>query len=41
MSDDKKEYVIVNGKKEKPIRKVKVPLDINWQKIVKEKQESK
>ena len=38
MSDDKK--VIVNGKEEAPIRKFKVPLDFDWQAVVKKKREA-
>lgn len=30
--------IIVNGKEEKPIKKTKLPLDVDWQKIALEKQ---
>ena len=36
MSDEKK--VMVNGVQEDPIRKVKLPLDIDWEKVAREKQ---
>jgi len=37
MSSNKK--IFVNGKEEKPIKKRKLPRDIDWQKIIKEKNE--
>lgn len=36
MSSSKK--LIINGKEAQPIKKKKVPRDIDWQKIAKEKQ---
>jgi ribosomal protein L24E len=39
MSSNKKK-IVVNGKEEEPIKKRKLPRDIDWQKIVKEKQEA-
>ena len=36
MSDDKK--VLVNGKEEPPLKKTKLPLDVDWAAIVREKQ---
>lgn len=36
MSDHEK--VLVNGKVEEPVKKTKVPLDIDWQAIALEKQ---
>jgi ribosomal protein L24E len=35
MSSNKK--IVVNGKEEKPINKKKLPRDMDWQKIAKEK----
>ena len=32
--------IIVNGKEEKPIKKTKLPRDIDWQKLAKEKSEN-
>lgn len=29
--------IVVNGKKEKPIKKTKLPRDVDWQKIAGEK----
>jgi hypothetical protein len=37
MSDEKK--IFVNGKEEAPIKKTKLPLNVDWEKIVREKQE--
>jgi len=36
MSSNKK--IVVNGKEEKPIKKTKLPRDVDWQAIAKEKQ---
>lgn len=33
--------IIVNGKEEEPIKKTKLPLDVDWQKIALEKQKEK
>jgi len=33
--------IIVNGKEEPPIKKTKLPLEIDWQKIAREKQAQK
>lgn len=30
--------IIVNGQDEPPIKKTKLPLDVDWEKIVREKQ---
>lgn len=37
MSSSKK--IVVNGKEEKALEKVKLPRSVDWQKIAKEKQE--
>lgn len=37
MSDEHKK-ILVNGSEEKPLNKVKLPLDIEWEKIALEKQ---
>lgn len=39
MSSNKE--VVVNGEKKTPIKKVKVPRDVDWQQIAKEKQDKK
>ena len=39
MSSNKE--VVVNGKNEKPIKKTKIPRDVDWQQIAKEKQDKK
>jgi len=31
--------IVVNGKEETPVKKTKVPRDVDWQKLVKAKQE--
>ena len=38
-SNDKK--IVVNGKEEKPIKKTKLPRDVDWQELAKKKQEVK
>ena len=38
MSSNKK--IVVNGKEEKPIKKRKLPRDIDWQALAKKKQEA-
>lgn len=38
MSSSEKK-VVVNGNEEEPIKKTKVPRDVDWQKLVKAKQE--
>ena len=38
MPTNEKKTVLVNGKEEKPIKKTKLPLDVDWQAIAKRKQ---
>lgn len=39
MSDTSKK-IVVNGKEEAPIRKVKLPIEVDWQEIARKKEEA-